>query len=482
LAAETEKARRVALDLQEKAVEYAVLEREVVSNRALYEAVFKKTKESTLTGEGPIPNLRVIDRAEIPLVAATPTWVRSLFLSVAIGIFGGIGLAFLLHLLDNTLKTPEEVARLLGLPILGLVPDVGKLAASSSPGLSYTKKLSPPAASLPAPKRGRNEQVLVSHHPLSLMGEMYRTICTAIMFSKAERPPRTILVTSAQPNEGKTVTAINIAIMLAQNGGPVLLIDADLHGGRCHTLLGVENGNGLSNILAGTEDPTRLIKKPRVKNLSLLSRGTLPPNPAALLGSDKMRRTLDRLAADYRFIVLDSAPLLPVSDTVLLSTMIDGAILVARAHEVPGDVVRRARDRLNFVDAKILGVVLNGIDISSVEYAQYRQVYHSYYTNYGRVYGEDSAGEPSSFNGHGEPRTSARLLDSIIATLTGFIGPIASVIVSQKINALGESPDTFPQSRIEELIESVAQEILDTRSKLSFREQCSDFVRTTELS
>ncbi|MGH7931136.1 MAG: CpsD/CapB family tyrosine-protein kinase, partial [Candidatus Binatia bacterium] len=321
---------------------------------------------------------------------------------------------------------------------------------------------------------------MVSHHPLSLMGEMYRSICTAIMFSKAERPPRTILVTSSQPNEGKTVTAINVAIMLAQSGGPVLLIDADLHGGRCHNLLGLENGNGLSNILAGTEDPTRLLRKPRVKNLSLLSRGTLPPNPAALLGSDKMRRTLDRLAGEFRFIVLDSAPLLPVSDTVLLSTMIDGAILVARAHEVPGEVVRRARDRLNLVDAKILGVVLNGIDITSAEYAQYRQVYRSYYTNYGQVLGEDSTDGPS--NEIDEKRTPAKLLDSIIATLTGFIGPIASVIVSQKINALGETPDAFPQSRIEELIESVAQEILDTRSKLSFREQCSDFLRSAELS
>ena len=481
LTAETEKARRVALDLQEKAVDYAILEREVASNRALYEAVFKKTKESTLTGEGPIPNLRVVDRAEIPLVPTTPGWVKSLFLSVAVGLFGGIGLAFLLHLLDNTLKTPEEVMRLLGLPILGLVPDVRKLAASSSYALAYTKKIAPPTAPI-GQKRNGNEQLMVSHHPLSLMGEMYRSICTAILFSKAERPPRTILITSSQPNEGKTVTAVNIAIMLAQSGGPVLLIDADLHGGRCHTLLGMENGNGLSNILAGTEDPTRLIRKARVKNLSVLSRGTLPPNPAALLGSDKMRRTLDGLAADFRFVVLDSAPLLPVSDTVLLSTMIDGVILVAKAHEVPGDVVRRARDRLAFVDAKILGVVLNGIDITSAEYAQYRHVYQSHYTNYAEVVRDEAAIEASTVPHVNGKTTPPQFLDSISAKLTEYIGPIATVIVSQKINALGESPHAFPQSRVEELIESVAQEILDTKSKISFRQQCSDWVRGAELS
>jgi hypothetical protein len=195
-----------------------------------------------------------------------------------------------------------------------------------------------------------------------------------------------------------------------------------------------------------------------------------------------MRRTLDRLAAEFRFIVLDSAPLLPVSDTVLLSTMIDGVILVAKAHEVPGDVVRRARDRLNFVDAKILGVVLNGIDITSAEYAQYRQVYRSHYTNYAEVINEDPPDLPSMLTQVPGKTTPPQFLDSINATLTEFIGPIASVIVSQKINALGESPNAFPQSRIEELIESVAQEILDTRSKVLFREQCSDWVRSAELS
>ena len=382
LTAESEKARRVALDLQEKAVEYGVLEREVASNKALYEAVFKKTKESTLTGEGPIPNLRVIDRAEIPLSPASPIWVKSLLLSVAVGLFGGIGLALLLHLLDNTLKTPEEVVRFLRLPLLGFVPDVGKLVAGNSHGLAYAKNLPPPPVPLASQKKEGNDQLMISQHPLSLMGEMYRSICTAIMFSKAEKPPRTILITSSQPSEGKTVSAINISSMLAQSGGRVLLIDADLHGGRCHKLLGMGNGNGLSNVLAGTEDSARLIKKTKINNLHLLSRGTLPPNPAALLGSDKMRQTLDDLAAGFRFIVLDSPPLLPVSDTVHLSTMVDGVVLITRGTEVPRNLVRRARDRLDYVEARILGVVLNGIDIMSAEYAQYRQVYRRYYTNY----------------------------------------------------------------------------------------------------
>lgn len=480
LTGETDQARRVALDLQEKAVDYAVLEREVVSNRALYEAVFKKTKEAALTGEDPIPNLRVVDRAEIPLVPGMPTWVRSLLLGVAVGLFGGIGLAFLLHLLDNTLKTPEEVVRFLRLPLLGFVPDVGKLVAANSYGLGYAKTLPPPpVASLALQKKDGNDQLMISHHPLSLMGEMYRSICTAILFSKAEKPPRSILITSSQPNEGKTVSAINISSMLAQSGGRVLLIDADLHGGRCHKLLGVGNGNGLSNVLAGTEDSTRLIKKTKINNLHLLSRGTLPPNPAALLGSDKMRQTLDGLAAGFRFIVLDSPPLLPVSDTVHLSTMVDGVILVTRGTDVPRDLVRRARDRLEYVEAKILGVVLNGIDIMSAEYAQYRQVYRRYYANYVE---EPRSSMQTILTKHDPNTASAEFLDYIIARLTEVIGPIAPVIVYEEINALGESADAFPQSRIEELIEAVTGEIPDGRLKVSFRERFSDWVRSNELS
>jgi Mrp family chromosome partitioning ATPase len=158
--------------------------------------------------------------------------------------------------------------------------------------------------------------------------------------------------------------------------------------------------------------------------------------------------------------------------------------LVARAHEVPGDVVRRARDRLNFVDAKILGVVLNGIDITSAEYAQFRQVYRSYYTNYAQLIEEPSA-NGSSLAGHVNGKVAGQVngkiaqpqfVKSINVTLTDYIGPIASVIVSEKIAALGESPEDFPQSRIGELIDSVAHEILDSESRISFKERCSDCV------
>jgi polysaccharide biosynthesis transport protein len=379
LAAEAEKARQGALNLQEKAVEYAVLEREVASNRALYEAVFKKTKEAALTGGERLPNLRVIDRAEIPVLPDTAKLKKSL-LFIPIGLLGAIGLAFLLHILDTSIRTPDDVMRFLRLPTLGIVPDARKLLNGQARAFGYAKNSSPPKKSFKG-SNGKNNQLMVSHPPLSLMEEMYRSICTAVLFSKPEKPPQTILVTSAQPDEGKTVTAINLSMLLAQSG-PVLLIDADLHGGHCHKLLGLENSVGLSNILTGKRDPGRLIRKTSVNNLSLLCRGTLPPNPADLLGSDRMRQTLEALAQHFRFIVIDSAPLLAVSDTVLLSTKVDGVVLVARGQEVSRHVIRKARERLDYVNAKILGVVLNGVDIWNAEYKEYRSVYESHYQRY----------------------------------------------------------------------------------------------------
>jgi capsular exopolysaccharide synthesis family protein len=481
LAAETQKARQVALNLQENAVEYAVLEREVASNRALYEAVFKKTKEAALTGEEPIPNLRVVDRAETPVLPDSSKATRILMLGIAAGLLGGIGLAFLLHVLDNTLKAPEDVARFIRLPTLGIVPDFAKLVNGQAKRLSYPKRISPPPKLLES-RTENNGQLMVSHHPLSLMGEMYRSICTAILFSRPAKPPQTIMVTSAQPNEGKTVTAINIAMMLAQSSGPVLLIDADLRGGYCHKLLGLRNGNGLTNILTGDKDIKRFIKTTKINNLSLLGRGTLAPNPADLLGSERMGQTLDALSADFRFVVIDSAPLLTVTDTVLLSTRIDGVVLVARGGAVSRDAVRKARERLEYVKAKILGVVLNGVDISSAEYAEYRYIYRSHYMRYA----EDELGKSSDrfaasvksvadVNPAGIVATvPAGLVERIVAKLTDFVGPMAFIIVHDQVAVLGESAETFPRTRLEELIDAVAREISNELMRGSFRKQILD--------
>jgi succinoglycan biosynthesis transport protein ExoP len=511
LTAEAQKARQKALDLQENAVAYTVLEREVESNRALYETVFKKTKEAALTGGEPVPNLRVVDRAEIPASPDRGVAQRNLILGITIALLGALGLAFLLDHLDDSLKTPDDVGRFVHLPTLGIVPDLAKLTNGRKSGLGYTANLSPPQKLLEAPK-GYKNRLIVSHHPLSLMAEMYRSICTSILFSQPDKPPRTILVTSTQPNEGKTVTAINIAMILAQSSGPVLLIDADLHNGHCHELLGLSNGSGLSNALTSDEDPRDYIKKTKVNNLSVLSRGIRPPNPADLLGSDKMRRILEALAADFTFIVIDSAPLLPVSDTVLLAPKSDGVILVARGGEVSRQLVRKARERLDYVKAKILGVVLNGVDISNAEYGEYRYIYGAHYPRYS----EEEHGAVESWGKTPSPapaveatpakiiaserdeeiaptsaleRVPASFFDRLVALLTECAGgqrvhylSAARIIVYDEIAALGESAEAFPRARLEELVQGVTRAVSDHQMKMSFQKKVSEEIRSFGLA
>ena len=275
LTTEMEQARRATLDLREKALEAAVLEREVESNRTLYDNVFKRTKETDLTGAVPMSNIRVVDRADIALKPDDAKGKRTLLLSVLIGLFGGVGLAFIRQYLDNTLKTPEDVGRYLHLPTLGLVPDITTLDKREH-GLGQGKRFS--LAHGPVTRRNGEEITLaISHNPYSVVSESYQSICTALLFSQAERPPRSILITSAQPKEGKTATAISIARIMAWNGAPVLLIDADLRNGRCHRLLGLQNGKGLTDVLTGNGLATDLIKKTSTSNLSLLSRGNALP-------------------------------------------------------------------------------------------------------------------------------------------------------------------------------------------------------------
>ena len=380
LTTEMEQARRATLDLREKALEAAVLEREAESSRTLYDNVLKRTKETDLTGSVPVSHIRVVDRADLPLEPDDARGKRTLLLSVLMGLVGGVGLAFMRYYFDDTLKTPEDVERYLLLPTLGLVPDVNRLNGQVT-RLQDAKRLHLAHESSTS-QSGVETALAIVQNPYWVVTEAYQTICTALLFSQAERPPRTILVSSAQPKEGKTATAINIATTLASNGSPVLLIDGDLRNGRCHRLLGLPNGKGLTDALTGNDAADELLKKTPTRNLFLLTRGSLPPNPAQLFASDKLGQMLASLAPDFSFIIVDSAPLLPISDSVLLATKVDGVVLVVRGSDLSRHVARQACDRLAYVGANMLGVVLNGVDIHSPEYKDYKSAYVSYYTGY----------------------------------------------------------------------------------------------------
>jgi succinoglycan biosynthesis transport protein ExoP len=236
------------------------------------------------------------------------------------------------------------------------------------------------------PEDAVGKEIVVAHDQFSMMAESYRSIRTALMLSQAERPPKVILMTSPCPNEGKTVTTLNLGIALAQSGKRVLAIDADLRKGRCHQLLHCRNHQGLANVLTGSVDVKKAIQETAINDFYLLPRGALPPNPADLLMSQTMRDILNELRSSFDFIVVDSPPIIAVSDAAVLSAICDGVVLVFNGERTTTQSARRAMERLDKIGARILGVILNGIDIRDPEYMDYR----SYYPSYSAAAGEDS--------------------------------------------------------------------------------------------
>jgi capsular exopolysaccharide synthesis family protein len=275
-------------------------------------------------------------------------------------------LAFGIEHLNNTLKTPQEVERYLRLPNLGTVPDFVRLDRRSAPSRASTGSgvtyLDGAAA---------HTGFVLAHDPFSITTEAYRTLRAGILLAQADTAFHTLLFTSGIHGEGKTVTVVNTAAVLAQMGMRVLVIDADLRCASCHKVLGVENHAGLADVLAGQRELAEVIHPTAIEQLFFLSSGPLPANPAELVGSKKMRDTLAALQEQYDYILIDSPPVMPVSDAILLSTMADGVVLVANARQTPRQVVRATHVRLSYAHAKILGVVLNQLHIRNGDYAYY---------------------------------------------------------------------------------------------------------------
>jgi capsular exopolysaccharide synthesis family protein len=294
------------------------------------------------------------------------------FLSTA----AGIGLAFFLSYLDNTIKTVEDVGRYAQLPALSVIPAMidgssRRRALNAEPNEGARMKTSP---------------TLVAFDANSSAAEAYRVLRTSVLLSAAGEPPKTILITSGQPGEGKTTTVVNTAISLAQLGARVLIIDCDLRRPSTHKMFGVDHTRGLSTVLARNTPVEEVIQKLPVANLSLLPCGPIPPNPAELIISEKMKSLLKELGERYDHILIDSPPLMNVTDPVILSTMVDGVILVVHGGKSTRDMVRRARQELGAVGAKVFGVVLNNVDLRREGYDDY------YYYRYYNGYNQDSAG------------------------------------------------------------------------------------------
>jgi capsular exopolysaccharide synthesis family protein len=377
LRARVEEQKKSTLGLKDDAVQYAILAREVETNRQLYDAVLQRLKEIGVAADVRNSNVYILGKAQTPGGPSYPNKHRALLLGFLVGAAVGVAAAFLIEQLDNTLKSPEEAERYIHLPNLALVPDFLRLTGGS---YGYVSRLINSAkAELPAPATTDSEhQLVLNHHPLSLVTEAYRSLRSSLLLSQPGSPPQTILITSAARAEGKTTTLVNTAIVFSQMGTRVLVVDADLRRPRCHSVLGVDRGVGLVEILAGQVPPAVAIQQTKASNLFLLSSGALPPNPAELLISNKMHELLEELRKQYEFIFIDSSPIMAVSDAVFLSTMVDGTLLVVDG-KTPKQLVRKARARLTIPHPKILGIMLNRVDIRTGEYGKYYRQYYDYY-------------------------------------------------------------------------------------------------------
>jgi polysaccharide biosynthesis transport protein len=373
-----DKQKQEANKLNESAIEYSILKRDLDSNRTLYEGLLEKLKEAGVTAGLRSNNFRIIDAARVPTAPSEPNIPRNLSFALVLGVISGVGLAFLLENMDNTVRTPEQAQSISGLPSLGMIP-LGSKSGNHGP---TGKRLA-----LTASKEV--VETVTQIRPQSQMAESYRALRTSLLLSNLGAPPKVIMVTSARPQEGKTTTSINTAIVLAQKGVRVLLIDADLRRPSVHKTLGMGPRSGLSNVLTGSATVQQTITlSPILSNLYILPAGTPPPNPAELLASANMKELIDELRGQYDHIVIDTPPTLSVTDAVVLSPRADATILVIRSGQTTKQALRRSRDILMQVNAHVAGVLLNAVDLTSPDY----YYYYEYQGKYGAYYQEEAPG------------------------------------------------------------------------------------------
>jgi capsular exopolysaccharide synthesis family protein len=318
-------------------------------------------------------NVSMVEEARTPRSPIGPARARNIIIALLLSLGVGIGLAFLLDYLDDTLKSVEDVDRHLHLPTLALIPAPREQRRLLGRGGA-------------APEPGAATALALIDDARSPVAEAYRHLRTSLLLSSAGQPPRTILVTSSQPSEGKTTTAVNIATMLAQTGAEVLVLDCDLRRPRVHAHFGMGNARGVTNYLSGDANVSDLVQSSnKLPNLKVITSGPVPPNAAELLGSDEMRRLLYVLSENFTHIVIDSPPAISFTDASILSTMVDGVMLVVHGGRSSRAIVRRAKQQLQDVGAHIFGIVLNNVKLEGMDY-----YYSGYYSGY---YAEDEAPE-----------------------------------------------------------------------------------------
>ena len=359
--------------LNEKSIEFNLLKRDMESSRALYESLVEKLKEAGVMAGLQSSNVQTVDNARTPVRPIVPDIPHNLRMALIFGLFGGIALAFFFEALDNTVRTPEQVQELTALATLGVIPLTQGMRGGKRQVLKGMSE-----------EKHRIPEVL---DPLIKpeIQEAYRALCTAILLSSPANPPKVMLVTSSLPQEGKTTTIVNCAVGLSLRKFRVLLIDADMRRPRLHCVFRMPNSTGLSMYLAGHASLDSVIRDvSSVANLSVLTSGPSSPHPAELVGSCRMQELLASCAERYDFVMVDSPPVLSVTEGVLISAMVDTTMVVVRAGQTSKAALRRALNLLSQANARVMGVALNAVDLKREQgyYGEY------YYYNRG-YYGEE---------------------------------------------------------------------------------------------
>ncbi|MGB9180384.1 MAG: polysaccharide biosynthesis tyrosine autokinase [Pyrinomonadaceae bacterium] len=365
------------LSQNDAAIQYRIIQQENITNKELLQQLLQRSKENEVVQAGTPNNIYVVDYALAPEFPIGPRRMRAVMLTLIASLGLSIGLALFLEYLDDTVHSTEDVERMLHLPALAVIP--------SAIG-SARRRLLPTAGALQTRNgngTGSNE-LLVNVDARSPLAEAYRQLRTSVLLSTAGRAPKSLLITSSLPGEGKTTTAVNVAYTLAQTGASVVVIDADMRRPRLHSIFDLDNRRGLSTILSSDMSEAEIlaiIEQHETSGLHLLTSGPVPPNPAELIGSEQMRRLMSALESTFTHIIVDSPPVSSFTDGVLVASMVDGVLMVVHGGKSSRHVVKRSRQLLLDVGAKIFGVVLNNVDLRTHDYYYYQRYYQqSYYT------------------------------------------------------------------------------------------------------
>lgn len=394
--------KNAAFQMNSSAVLYNGLKVEIQNKKTLLDSLLRRESETGVEARLKglrTSNIRIVDRARVPVRPSSPNKKRNLILALILGLGGGVALAFLFDVLDNSVKTSEDVERYAGLPTLGVVPKFSLEGTNKAYSLRRLKDKSEPprleaaagsgetaagtggaaapfvAAVEKADSPGSIE--LVPHYfPNSRLAESYRSIRTALLLSSADNPVKTVGLTSALPGEGKSVSVANLAITLAQSGKTVLIVDADLRRPRQHRMFRVKNTYGLTTYLTDSVELRDVVKSTEIPNLFLVNSGPIPPNPAELLGSDKMQRFIRMMSEETDFILFDLPPMLEISDALVLGAKVDGLVLVVWGDRTSREALKKAREKLDLLKVRTLGVIINNVSLPPNAANYYREYYH----------------------------------------------------------------------------------------------------------